>query len=206
MRRLRCAPDEMTDHICIIGLSRPILRPHIRREAAGAEPPCFISLSLVPTERPDTVRALFVPMHAPVEDSMRGAPDRTHRWPNCAHECARRTCAPRSELKTRPRLPGDAGRDCWAIVPAISQPARRSAVSRWSILPPSDRRHVVDAALDASTAAGVWCRSASDRRTRRHHGDREPAAPDRTSALRRTHEPSSRFTFTPGNAGYTRAP
>ena len=28
-------------------------------EAVGAEPPCFISLSLVPTWRPDMVRALF---------------------------------------------------------------------------------------------------------------------------------------------------
>ena len=35
------------------------LGPHMMQEAAGVEPPCFISLSLVPTRRPDTVRALF---------------------------------------------------------------------------------------------------------------------------------------------------
>ena len=33
--------------------------PHIRREADGLELPCFISLSLVPTVRPELFRALF---------------------------------------------------------------------------------------------------------------------------------------------------
>lgn len=35
-------------------------------EAAGLELPCFISLSLVPTQRPDSVRALFsCPAYSP---------------------------------------------------------------------------------------------------------------------------------------------
>jgi len=35
------------------------VRTHIRMEAVGLELPCFISLSLVPTGRPDTFRASF---------------------------------------------------------------------------------------------------------------------------------------------------
>ena len=56
-RREEC---DRGDHILLLDLSGIVNRPHIGREAAGAEPPCFISLSLVPTERPELSGRLFL--------------------------------------------------------------------------------------------------------------------------------------------------
>ena len=147
------------DHISLTTLSGSATRPHMSAEADGVEPPCFISLSLVPTVRPDLIRALFC---AGPRVSVRRLPDALLRRGAGAdpHDRVRRGVEERDPaillrraLPAAEGVPGRPGES--RPSPATRCSERRSTLTSRACRRASGRSQMVDVFRRSSEAGAV---------------------------------------------------